>query len=197
MVLIGSVIAVPAAFSLLCMVSGAMTGLATPYPCLAVTVWSGSPRLWPRKSPAWLTCTMYGSHTPCFALPTAVGNGSCMSCTRGAWPFASPYPMGTMNGLAALITNLSTPRATRRMVLGRSGRWATSPYFSLTSSRVSKMDGHGRLQSMISAALRHGFFFPALTSSLSMGAWVGSGQTTGHPSHLAIRKNRLRVVGAP
>ena len=38
----GSVIPVPVAFSLLCMVSGAMTGEATPYPCFAVTVWSGA-----------------------------------------------------------------------------------------------------------------------------------------------------------
>ena len=41
------------------------------------------------------------------------------------------------------------PRATLRMVLGRRGRWALRPYFSRTSSLVSKMEGVGRLQSMI------------------------------------------------
>ena len=50
---------------------------------------------------------------------------------------------------------------------------------------------------MISAALRHGFFRPSSTSRLSAGAWVGSGHTMGLPSQRAIRKNRLRVVGAP
>lgn len=83
------------------------------------------------------------------------------------------------------------------MVLGRRGRWAESPYFSRMASRVSKMDGHGRLQSMTSAALLHGFFRPASTSGVSAGAWVGSGHTMGSPSLLAIRKNRFRVVGAP
>ena len=103
----------------------------------------------------------------------------------------------TRNGSPLLITNLSTPQATRRMVLGRSGRCAFRPNFSAICSRVSKMDGHGRLQSMISAALRHAFFSPALTASLSAGACVGSGHTMGRPSQRAIRKNRFLVVGAP
>ena len=50
---------------------------------------------------------------------------------------------------------------------------------------------------MISAALLQGFLSPAFTSGLSAGEWVGVGHTIGRPSHLAIRKNRLRVVGAP
>lgn len=40
-------------------------------------------------------------------------------------------------------------------------------------------------------------FRPSSTSRLSAGAWVGSGHTMGLPSQRAIRKNRLRVVGAP
>lgn len=83
------------------------------------------------------------------------------------------------------------------MVLGRRGRWAESPYFSRMASRVSKIEGQGRLQSMTSAALLHGFFFPSSTSGLPAGAWVGSGHTMGVPSQRAIRKNRFRVVGAP
>ena len=59
------------------------------------------------------------------------------------------------------------------------------------------MEGVGRFQSMISAALHHGFLVPAFTSGLFAGAWVGSGQTMGRPSLRAIRKKRFRVVGAP
>ena len=103
----------------------------------------------------------------------------------------------TRNGSGALIANLSTPRITRRIVLGRSGRCAESPYFSRMASRVSKMEGQGRLQSMTSAALLHGFFCPSSTSRLPAGACVGSGHTMGAPSHLATRKNRFLVVGAP
>ena len=150
---------VPTAFWLLCMVSGAMTGEATPYPCFAVMVWSGSASPCPRNSPAWLTITR--------------------------------------NGEADRITNLSTPLATRRMVFLASGRTAATPYRSRTSSFVAKMEGVGRFQSMISAALRHGFLVPAFTSWLSAGAWVGSGHTMGRSSLRAIRKKRFRVVGAP
>ena len=102
-----------------------------------------------------------------------------------------------MNGSAAFSTNLSRPRATRRRVLGFSGRWAARPYRARISSFVSKMEGQGRDQSMISAALRQGSSRPALTSGLSAGAWVRSGQRMGRPSHRATRKNRLRMVGAP
>ena len=59
------------------------------------------------------------------------------------------------------------------------------------------MDGHGSDQSMISAALLHGFLTPAFASGLSAGAWVGSGHAMGRPSQRAMRKNLLRVVGAP
>ena len=156
---IGSLTGWPVELVVLVTVQGTMAGLATPYPCFAVMVWSGSPISWPRNSPAWLTTTK--------------------------------------NGFADLTTNLSTPLATRRMVLGRSGRWAEMPYFSRISSRVSKMEGQGRLQSMISAALRQGSFFPVSTSGLSAGACVGSGHTMGCPSQRAIRKNRFLVVGAP
>ena len=38
---------------------------------------------------------------------------------------------------------------------------------------------------------------PAFTASLSAGPCVGSGHTIGLPSHLAIMKNLLRMVGAP
>ena len=95
------------------------------------------------------------------------------------------------------MVNLSTPRMIRRMVLSAKGRTAFKLYRSLISSLVSKMDGQGRLQSMISAALRHGFSLPLFTASLSRGAWVGSGHTMGFPSQRAIRTNRLRLVGAP
>lgn len=102
-----------------------------------------------------------------------------------------------MNGSPLLIVNLSTPRMMRRMVLLASGRTADRPYFSLISALLSKMEGHGRDQSMISAADRQGSSFPDFTASLSLGACVGSGQQMGRPSHRAIRTNRLRVVGAP
>ena len=83
------------------------------------------------------------------------------------------------------------------MVLLASGRTADRPYFSLISAFVSKMEGQGRDQSMISAADRQGRHLPDLTASLSLGACVGSGQQIGRPSHRAISTNRLRVVGAP
>ena len=128
---------------------------------------------------------------PCFA--AMVWSGSPIS-----WPRNSPaWLTTTKNGFADLTTNLSTPLATRRMVLGRSGRWAERPYFSRMASRVSKTDGQGRDQSMISAALLQGFFSPASTSGLSAGAWVGSGHAIGRPSQRAIKKNRFLVVGAP
>lgn len=53
------------------------------------------------------------------------------------------------------------------------------PYFSLISSDVSKMDGHGREKSSCVYAPTYGFSSPALTSSLSAGACVGSGQSLG------------------
>ena len=103
----------------------------------------------------------------------------------------------TINGLPLLIVNLSTPRIIRLMVFGFSGLTAIKPYFSLISSLLSKIDGQGSVQSMISAALRQGWSSPLLTAALSRGAWVGLGHTIGFPSHRATKKNRLRVVGAP
>ena len=102
-----------------------------------------------------------------------------------------------MNGSPLRMVNLSTPRMIRRMVLSANGRTAFRPYFSRISALLSKMEGHGRLQSMISAALRQGFSLPLRTSSLSLGAWVRSGQTMGRPSQRAISTKRFRVVGAP
>ena len=85
----------------------------------------------------------------------------------------------------------------RRIVFSASGRTAVMPYFALICALLSKIDGHGSDQSMISAALTHGLSFPLLTSALSLGACVGCGQTMGLSSHRATRKNRFRVVGAP
>ena len=90
-----------------------------------------------------------------------------------------------MNGCAALITYLSRPRATRRSVASASGL------------DRSKMLGQGIDQSMHSAAVRHGLRWPALTSALPGLPCVGVGHTMGWPSHRAIRKRRLRLVGAP
>ena len=47
---------------------------------------------------------------------------------------------GTMYGVSALITNLSTPRITRRMVLSASGLTTVTPYRLLMSSFVAKME---------------------------------------------------------
>ena len=60
-----------------------------------------------------------------------------------------------------------------------------------------KMDGAGMLQSMQSAAVRHGFM-PEGTLPLASGwAWVGLGHVMGWPSRRATRNRRLRMVGAP
>ena len=47
---------------------------------------------------------------------------------------------GTMYGVLAFITNLSTPRITRRMVFSASGLTALTPYRLLISSFVAKME---------------------------------------------------------
>jgi hypothetical protein len=94
-------------------------------------------------------------------------------------------PIGTMNGLGLLMTYFQIPLAIRRIVFSASGRFRP------------KIDGHGIDQSMISAAVRHGFSFPDRTSGESGAPCVGSGQTIGRPSQRAIRKNRFRIVGAP
>ena len=104
-----------------------------------------------------------------------------MSCTRGACPLRSPYPVGTTNGLPLLMVNLSTPRMTRRMVFFASGRTAFRPYLSIISAFVANTDGQGRLQSMISAALRH-----LGSPSAPVLLWVGFGHTMGFPSQRAI-----------
>ena len=48
-----------------------------------------------------------------------------------------------------------------------------------------------------SAAVRQGFFLPAITSGSSGRPCVAFGQTIGRPSRRAIMKKRLRIVGAP
>lgn len=77
------------------------------------------------------------------------------------------------------------PFATRLQVASASGR-----------SR-SKMLGAGMLQSMQSAAVRHGLSFFCRTGRLAGAPCVGSGQTMGWPSQRATRNMRLRMVGAP
>ena len=85
----------------------------------------------------------------------------------------------------------------RRMVLSASGRTDRRPYCSHISLELAKMDGHGKDQSMISAAVRQGNSLPDNTSGLSGAPCVGFGQTMGSLSRRAIRNSRLRVVGVP
>ena len=93
--------------------------------------------------------------------------------------------MGTMNGCAASYTYRTIPLAMRLQVASASGRVR------------SKIDGAGMVQSMQSAAVRHGSM-PAGTLPLASGcAWVGAGHVMGWPSHRATRNRRLRMVGAP
>jgi len=82
-----------------------------------------------------------------------------------------------MNGCGASRTYFLIPRAMRRSVASASG-----------FLRV-KIDGHGMLQSMHSAAVRNGCARP--------GPWVGCGQAIASPSQRAMMKRRLRLVGAP
>ena len=96
-----------------------------------------------------------------------------------------------------MITNFSMPFAIRFNVFSASGLTAFMPYFSFISSAVSKMLGHGRDQSIISAAVLHGNNLPYFTSWLLGSPCVGLGQTIDFPSHLATRKNLFRIVGAP
>ena len=51
------------------------------------------------------------------------------------------------------------------MVASASGRFARMPKRALISAEVSKIDGQGSVQSMISAAVRHGFSRPAAISA--------------------------------
>jgi hypothetical protein len=67
----------------------------------------------------------------------------------------------------------------RRSVASASGRTARNPYFCHISSAVSKIDGQGSVQSIISAAVFHGFSLPDFTPSLSGFPCVGSGKTIG------------------
>ncbi len=67
----------------------------------------------------------------------------------------------------------------------------------MISADVSNIDGQGRDQSMISAAVRHGGNWPDFTDSDFGSPCVGTGQTIGMPSRRAIRKRRFRIVGAP
>jgi hypothetical protein len=82
----------------------------------------------------------------------------------------------TMNGSALSRTYRRSPRAIRRRV------------FSARGFFRPKIDGHGTVQSMHSAAVRNGS---------RPRPWVGSGQTMGRPSDRATTKSRFRVVGAP
>ncbi|OQB77822.1 MAG: hypothetical protein BWX88_05241 [Planctomycetes bacterium ADurb.Bin126] len=115
-----------------------------------------------------------------WSMAVTVCIGSSIGRVRESAP---PWLQVTMNGSAALTTNRSMPRAIRRSVASASGRFR------------SKMDGHGRLQSMHSAAARQGFRPRA--SHFCRGAWVRLGQTIFSPSQRAMRKNRFRVVGTP
>ena len=87
-----------------------------------------------------------------------------------------------MNGFPLRMVNLSTPRMIRRMVFFASGRTAFKPYLSMISALDANTDGHGRLQSMISAALRH-----LGSPSAPVLLWVGFGQAIGFPSQRATR----------
>ena len=71
------------------------------------------------------------------------------------------------------------------------------PYFSLIPSDVSNMLGHGKEKSSCVYAPTYDLRSPVLTASLSAGACVGFGHMIGFPSHLAIKKNRFLIVGAP
>lgn len=116
--------------------------------------------------------------TPRWAV-VSVRSGSSVECTR-----SDPLcVIGTMNGLAALTTYRTTPRAVRRIVA------------SARSFFRPKIDFTGREKSMIVCAPTHGFR-PRRFASLR-GAWVRSGQTIGAPPAWAIPKNRLRIVGIP
>lgn len=84
---------------------------------------------------------------------------------------------GAMNGRGDSSTNRRRPSAMRRWVASASG------FFR------AKMDGHGIVQSMHSAAVRQGSGRP--------GPCVGSGHTIGSPSLRAMMYSRLRMVGAP
>ena len=79
---------------------------------------------------------------PCF--PVMVSIGSRISCG-----FRSPPWLTWMiNGSGLSKTNFFIPRAILCMVFSARGRTALIPYFSLISSAVSKMLGHGREKSI-------------------------------------------------
>ena len=69
--------------------------------------------------------------------------------------------------------------------------------FSERSFLRPNMEGQGKVQSIISAAVRHFFNCPFLTASLFGSPWVGYGHTIGNPSQRAIINKRFRMVGAP
>jgi hypothetical protein len=72
---------------------------------------------------------------------------------------------GTTNGVGLFTTNFMMPSAMRRMV------------FSASGFLRSKIDGQGMLQSMISAAVRHGRRLPLRTSGR---AWLAVGRLGPH-----------------
>ncbi|SPV21805.1 Uncharacterised protein [Burkholderia gladioli] len=121
-----------------------------------------------------------GTTTPKRAAPAM----TVCAGSSSAWPVLFCANL-TMNGSALFTTNFMMPRAMRRIVASFSGR-----------SR-SKIDGHGIVQSMQSAAVRQGANLPARTAAPFGSPCVGVGHTIGSPSRRATRKKRLRMVGAP
>ena len=89
------------------------------------------------------------------------------------------------------------------MVASASGRTARTPNFSMISAAVSKIDGHGSDQSMISAAVRHGCKRPRAINFASSGffgsPWVRFGQMIGLAPPLVARmfEGFERQIGLP
>lgn len=77
-----------------------------------------------------------------------------------------PWLHRMINGSGLSSTNFFKPLAIRSIVFGANGRTARMPYFSLISSDVSKIEGHGRLKSICVYVPTYGFNSPAFTSSL-------------------------------
>ena len=95
------------------------------------------------------------------------------------------------------MTNFFSPLAMRSSVLSASGRLILGNPLAFASSFVQKMLGQGIDQSIQSAKTGHGLRKPLRTASLPGSPWVATGHVTGPLSRLAIRKKRLRLVGAP
>ena len=77
-----------------------------------------------------------------------------------------PWLHRMINGSGLSSTNFFKPLAIRSIVFGANGRTARMPYFSLISSDVSKIEGHGRLKSICVYVPTYGINSPAFTSSL-------------------------------